>query len=83
MADAETAGAWVVRAATRTVKHLREGVEAAGLVARTSGARGPLAPPDEATVAAVQAVERAVLAGEPLPPLPHRMWRPSGACPCV
>ncbi|MCC6620628.1 MAG: HNH endonuclease [Deltaproteobacteria bacterium] len=67
VADAETVAAWVARAAERTVKHLREEIDAAGLVARVSGVRGPLAPPDEATVAAVQDVERAVLAGEPVP----------------
>jgi hypothetical protein len=75
VADAETVAAWVARAAERTVKHLREEIDAAGLVARVSGARGALTPPDAVTVAAVQDVERAVLAGERAAPRRYDSWR--------
>ncbi|MCC6620600.1 MAG: HNH endonuclease [Deltaproteobacteria bacterium] len=64
IADASSVGAWVARAAQRTFVHLREEVEAAGLLARVSGEAGWLAPPDEDALAEVQRVEAAVLGGE-------------------
>ncbi|MCC6623364.1 MAG: hypothetical protein IT385_19045 [Deltaproteobacteria bacterium] len=64
VADGGTIGAWVERAEARTFQHLREEVEAAGLLARVSGEVGWLAPPDDDTLAEVQRVESAVLAGE-------------------
>ncbi|MCC6621293.1 MAG: DUF222 domain-containing protein [Deltaproteobacteria bacterium] len=64
VADEGSVGAWVERAKARTFKHLREEVEAAGLVARVSGDAGWLAPPDDDTLAEVQRFESAVLAGE-------------------
>ncbi|MCC6624810.1 MAG: hypothetical protein IT385_26405, partial [Deltaproteobacteria bacterium] len=64
VANASSVGAWVERAAQRTFVHLREEVEAAGLLARVSGEAGWLAPPDEDTLAEVQRLESAVLAGE-------------------
>ncbi|MCC6625564.1 MAG: hypothetical protein IT385_30280, partial [Deltaproteobacteria bacterium] len=57
VADASSVGAWVERAAQRTCVHLREEVEAAGLLARVSGEAGWLAPPDEDTLAEVQRLE--------------------------
>lgn len=56
--------AWVARAEERTVVHLREDIEVAGLLARTSGDAGWLVPPDDETVEAVRDVERRVLSGE-------------------
>ncbi|MCC6625167.1 MAG: HNH endonuclease [Deltaproteobacteria bacterium] len=64
VADASSVGAWVERAQGRTFKHLREEVEAAGLLARVSGDAGWLAPPEDDTLAEVQRFESAVLAGE-------------------
>ncbi|MCC6622520.1 MAG: hypothetical protein IT385_14745 [Deltaproteobacteria bacterium] len=62
--DASSIGAWVERAAQRTFVHLREEVDAVGLLARVSGEAGWLAPPDEDTLAEVQRLEAAVLTGE-------------------
>ncbi|MCC6622329.1 MAG: hypothetical protein IT385_13790 [Deltaproteobacteria bacterium] len=64
VADASSIGAWVDRAETRTFVHLREEVEAAGLLTRVSREAGWLAPPDDDTLAEVQRFESAVLAGE-------------------
>jgi len=53
-------GAWLERAAARTVKHLREEDDAVELVARVAGQEvRRLAPPDVEMLADVQAVERA------------------------
>jgi len=65
VADEETATHWVDRAASRTFVHLREEVQAAGLLARVSGDPTWLQPPDDATLASVQDVERAALSFEP------------------
>ena len=53
--------AWLERAAARTVKHLREEVEAAEMMARVSGGRVEMGPPDEDTIEALREVERSAL----------------------
>ncbi len=63
VAGPKTAEAWVERAAERTVKHLREEVEAVELIARAEGREVTrIGPPDEATLEEVHDVERAVIA---------------------
>ncbi len=67
VASPQTVQAWVERAAERTVKHLREEVDAVELVARLEqrDLRRPspeLFPPDAQTLDDAQAVERAALA---------------------
>jgi hypothetical protein len=53
--------AWIARAETRTVKHLREEIEAAEMLARVSGARVIEGPPDEDLVEELRDVERSAL----------------------
>ncbi len=53
--------AWIARAGDRTVKHLREEVEAAAMIARVSGAYVAMAPPDDDTMATLRDVERSAL----------------------
>lgn len=63
VAGPATAKAWVERAAVRTVKHLREEVEAVELLARVEGRElTRIEPPDERLVEAALDVERAVIA---------------------
>jgi len=63
VAGPTTAKAWVERAKVRTVKHLREEVEAVELLARAEGRDvWRFEPPDEAMVEEVHDVERAVIA---------------------
>jgi hypothetical protein len=61
VASCANAAAWVARAVTRTVKHLREEVEAATMMARVFGSRVVLGPPDEDTIEALRDVERSAL----------------------
>ena len=58
-----TEAAWVARAEGRTVKLLREEIDAVELVARVEGVRAwEVGPPDAAMMADVHAVERGVMA---------------------
>lgn len=61
-----TESAWVARAEARTVKLLREEIDAVELLARLRAADGmrvrEVGPPDEATMADVHGVERGVMA---------------------
>ncbi len=59
----QTEAAWVARAAGRTVKVLREEVDAVEMVARVDGVGvWQVKPPDEATMAELYSVERGVMA---------------------
>jgi hypothetical protein len=60
-----TAEAWLTRAEQRTVKHLREEVEAAELLIRTGRGQG-LFPPDDADLEALFELERRIASGETL-----------------
>jgi len=64
VAERRTVSAWLERAARRTVKHLREEVEAVESIARATGERqrGP-EPPDEDTMARYMDFQRAMLDG--------------------
>ncbi len=53
--------AWIARAETRTVKHLREEVDAATMMGRISGKHAVMGPPDEDTMEALRDVERSAL----------------------
>jgi hypothetical protein len=53
--------AWIARAEDRTVKLLREEIEAAEMMARVSGSRATMGPPDEDTMASLYDVERSAL----------------------
>jgi hypothetical protein len=59
-----TAAAWVMRAQERTVKHLREDVEVAELLARLRAGKGPIEPPDEAAIASFFALRAKLVSGE-------------------
>ena len=61
VANKATVAAWIERAASRTVKHLREEVAAVELIARAEG-RAVGSPPDDETLEAVRDLERSVLA---------------------
>ncbi|PKN56345.1 MAG: hypothetical protein CVU56_16625 [Deltaproteobacteria bacterium HGW-Deltaproteobacteria-14] len=64
VADHDTVGAWLDRAGQRTVKHLKEEVEAVETIARAEGASPfGLAPPDDKTLAGHLDLERAILDG--------------------
>lgn len=63
VARPETAAAWVARAEGRTLKHLREEVDAVEMVASVTGDASALVPPDEATMEAYFAIETYVLSG--------------------
>ncbi len=52
---------WIARAETRTVKHLREEIDAVEMMARVSGMRTIEGPPDEDTMEALRDVERSAL----------------------
>ena len=62
VASRETADAWVMRARERTVKHLREEVDAAEMLGRL-GIEPERGPPEEATMAELAAIERRVVTG--------------------
>jgi hypothetical protein len=62
IASPETAGAWLERARERTVKHLREEVEAAQMLGRLR-IDPAMRPPDEATMEEIAAIERRVATG--------------------
>lgn len=62
VAGPATADAWIARAKVRTVKLLREEVEAVELVARAEGeAVTQMAPPDDEVLEGVRAIERSVI----------------------
>ncbi|TNF24120.1 MAG: HNH endonuclease [Deltaproteobacteria bacterium] len=63
VARPDTVGSWLERAAERTVKHLREDVEAVQCFARVDGVASAAAPPDDATVEAYLALQRVMLDG--------------------
>ena len=64
VADRDTIRAWLDRASRRTTKHLEEEVEAAESIARASGlAHAATTPPDQDTLDAYVALERAMLDG--------------------
>ena len=64
VADRGTVDAWLERAARRTVKHLKEEVEAAESIARANGdVHDRPEPPDDATLAEYLGLERAMLDG--------------------
>ena len=62
IATPNTEAAWVERAVRRTIKHLREEVAAALVTVRLAGERD-CPPPDDAEMAAFQALEQAVVSG--------------------
>jgi len=66
VATPATADAWLARAADRTVRHLREEVEAVEMLARASGDAEVLedGPPDDDRFEATRDIERKVLSGE-------------------
>ena len=63
VATPATVEAWVTRAAERTLRHLREEIDAAELLARWSESEAVL-PPSEAEVRRVEDLERAVVTGQ-------------------
>jgi hypothetical protein len=63
VATSATVEAWVTRATERTLRHLREEIAAAELLARWSESAAVL-PPSDADVRRVEELERAVLAGQ-------------------
>lgn len=63
VATRATEEAWVARAKERTLKHLREEVDVAELLARWSD-RPEVVPPSDDEVRRVQEMERAILAGQ-------------------
>jgi hypothetical protein len=65
VATSATAEAWIARAEERTVKHLREEVEAAELLIREGCGRDQ-PPPDDGTLEAVFELERRIASGESL-----------------
>jgi hypothetical protein len=73
VATSETVDAWVTRATERTLRHLREEIDAAELLARWSESTA-VVPPSEADVRPVEDLERAVVTGQmsamPVPTTP-------------
>ena len=63
VAEPGTEAAWVARARERTVKHLREEVDAARMLGRLSGRRSMLPPGDE-TMKQIAAMESRIVSGE-------------------
>jgi hypothetical protein len=71
VATCDTERAWVARAKQRTLRHLREEIDAAELLARWSDS-AVLLPPSDAEVRRVQELERAVVTGQiSAAPPPH------------
>jgi hypothetical protein len=62
IANVETCEAWIARARCRTIKHLREDVSAAALVARLEGWEAAV-PPSEEEVRELHRIESAVISG--------------------
>jgi hypothetical protein len=62
VATPETSDRWVARARERTLKHLREEVDAAEMLCRL-GADAKMLPPDEETMAELFAIESRVISG--------------------
>jgi hypothetical protein len=69
VATRETVEAWVGRARERTLRHLREDIDAAELLARWSDS-ATVEPPSEAGVRRVEELERAVVTGQISAPPP-------------
>jgi hypothetical protein len=67
VASPETAPAWVAQAAERTVKHLREEVDAAEMLARI-GVEPAMVPPSVATMERLATFERRIVTGAALQP---------------
>jgi hypothetical protein len=71
VATSETVEAWTIRATERTLRHLREEIDAAELLARWSESAAVL-PPSDPDVRRVEELERAVVTGQmsamPQPP---------------
>jgi hypothetical protein len=63
VATSETVEAWVMRAAERTLRHLREEIDVAELLARWSDSTA-VVPPSDADVRRVEELERAVVTGQ-------------------
>jgi hypothetical protein len=63
VASRDTVESWVERARERTVKHLREEVDAAQMLGRV-GVDETMAPPKVTTMEAIAALERRIVAGE-------------------
>ena len=61
VASRATVVPWLERAAVRTVKHLREELEAAEVTAKATGDLADLMPPDDETLEAVRTLERRAL----------------------
>ncbi len=79
VATGATVEAWVTRATERTLRHLREEIDSAELLARWSESTAVL-PPSEAEVRQVQDLERDVLTGQmsaPSPPPPSASLSPA------
>jgi hypothetical protein len=67
VASRETAPAWVARAGERTVKHLREEVDVAEMLARI-GVEPAMVPPSVATMERLATFERRIVTGAALQP---------------
>jgi hypothetical protein len=67
VASPETADMWIERARERTVKHLREEVDAAEMLGRI-GVDAKMVPPSEATMEKLAALERRIVTGPALQP---------------
>ncbi len=78
VATGATVEAWVTRASERTLRHLREEIDSAELLARWSESTAVL-PPSEAEVRRVEDLERAVVTGQMSAPpaLPSTAGAPS------
>jgi hypothetical protein len=63
VASRETVDSWVERARERTVKHLREEVDAAQMLGRV-GVDTTMAPPEVTTMVAIAELERRIVTGE-------------------
>ena len=68
VATLATVEAWVERAKERTLRHLREDIDAAELTARWCEGSDAMLPPSDAEVQRVAELERAVIAGQIPPP---------------
>jgi hypothetical protein len=69
IATPSTVEAWVERAKARTLRHLREDIDAAALMARWRDGSDAVLPPSDAEVQQVADIERAVIVGRISPPL--------------
>src|SRR3982751_360659 len=80
VASRETVKAWVERAGERTVKHLREEVDAAEMLGRL-GVDENMWPPDDKTMDAIAAMERSVVSGSALQSDESQMFATDSATP--